>query len=57
MKRTSWIYCPMEEPFVMYEFTGPDDVDGVTVATDDGEYASMEPGDTLVKTHDGFRVT
>ncbi len=45
-----------DEPTVMYEFTGPDDVQGVTVATDDGDYTELWPGDVIRKTAGGFAV-
>ncbi|MCT7373380.1 hypothetical protein [Mycolicibacterium llatzerense] len=45
-----------DEPPVMYEFTDPNDVDGVTVATDDGEYTELYPGDSIRKTDGGFAV-
>lgn len=47
---------PFDDPFVTYEFTGPADVSGVVVATDDGDFTELHPWDLLIRTDDGFRI-
>lgn len=45
-----------DDPAVQYEFTGPADVQRVTVATADGDFTELHPWDLIRRADDGFCV-